>query len=111
MKCLALKHIEFLKSLPSSCKNKKKLKKKILTANGKEISAISEICYNLLKGNIPCNPNKIEKLAKYVNDIRFIANRKNSLKKRKNIIVRKGSGLMLSLIPFAISAISNLLRK
>lgn len=111
MKCLATQHWKFIKALPKICKNKKELNKTISLAKNKEILAFSEICHNLLKGHIPCSPAKKKILTNHVKDIRFIANRKNSLKKKKKLIVKKGSGFILPLIPFALAAITKIFSK
>ena len=108
MKCLATQHYEFIRSLPKQCKNKKWLKNVISNAANSEIQALSEICYNLLKGNIPCSLNRKKQLSKHVRDIRFIANKKESLKGKKKLIVKRGSGFILPLIPFALAAITKL---
>ena len=111
MKCLALDQKEFFESLVRFCKDKKTLKHIVTSANNKEILAISEICHNLLKGNIPCTPNNIKKMRKNYKSIRYLSDRNNSLKNRKKIIVKKGSGLILPLIPFAIAALSKLFNR
>ena len=74
------------------------------------ITAIAEISKNCLLGNIPlskCNYNKIKK---YKNDIRKIASKRTTLKKRRNLIVQKG-GFLNILIPTVLSLLANVIEK
>ena len=62
--------------------------RKQLIANGDRelIDCISECCANILKGNVPLNDQQKVKLCKHQNNLRKIALKKVSLKKKKQII-------------------------
>lgn len=69
------------------------------------IYAISEICLNILNGNIPLTPSEKRKLIKYKNHIRLLANKKETVKTRKVVVNQVGGALSGLLIP-AISLLS-----
>ena len=111
MNCLALNHIDFVKLLPKTCRNKRKFKKIISKATNNEIQAVSEICHNLLKGGIPCSLKNKQKLKKHVKDIRFISIKNTPIGKKKSLLTKKGSGFFLPLIPIAVAALTKLLTR
>ena len=67
-------------------------KRQFLTnlATKKDIEAVSECTINLLKGNIPLSKTQYDKFYKCKDAIRTLANRKNSLKTKKEIINQRG---------------------
>jgi hypothetical protein len=73
------------------------------------IYAISEISKNCLIGNLPLKKSEIAKLKKYRKVLRFISG-KNSLKKRKKIILQRG-GFLNILIPSALYLLSEVFSK
>ena len=111
MKCLALDNIEFIKSLKPLCKRKLKLfKSKIANAKKDEINSLSEIFNNVLNGNIKCSSYNKRRLKPHANIIRYIANRKKTIKsRRRNISTKKGGFLLGAILPAAISALGTLL--
>ena len=74
------------------------------------ISALCEIALNLLKGNIPLNPKQFSQLKKSKTLIRFIADKKNKLLKKKKKINQKG-GFLLPLLSAAIPLITGLFNR
>ena len=93
-KCLALKHIDFIKLLTSYMKKSKQFKSLIKAASTEELDAISEVVLNILRGILPYEEPKI-KFAKYAKFLRFITDtQKNSAAKRKKHFFLKGEGLL-----------------
>lgn len=92
------RNFDFIKIL---CKNKKKnLRRAILeNADPDLILCLCECCDNLLKGNVPINSEQKQKLSKHKNHIRNLANRKNTIKEKRNILIQQGGFLPLLLTP------------
>ena len=72
--------------------------------------AISEICLNILKGNIPLKKFRREKLRKYKEKIRQLAKKDLPLYKRKEITNQKGGFLSALLVPAIISLIERIFK-
>ena len=70
-KCLALKHIDFIKLLTSYREKSKQFKSLIKCASTEELNAISEVVLNILRGILPFEASK-NKFAKYAKYLRFI---------------------------------------
>ena len=111
MKCLAIEHIDFLKSLIPLCKSKRLFNSKIRGAKIVEINAISELLKNILKGNIHCSKAIKTKLKPYAGLIREIGSRGTTVGKRRNKIRQKGGFLLAALLPTAIGAIVSLIAR
>ena len=69
--------------------NPKTVKKIILSANKSLISALSEICFNFLRGNIPLSPTHRRKIKKYRKNIKTLAGR-GALKSKRQVLQRGG---------------------
>ena len=72
---------------------KSKLKlRKILIKNVPEgvITAICECCLNALKGVTPLTPHQKRRLAPYKTQLRALANRKVSRKRKKTYLTQRG---------------------
>ena len=101
-KCLALKHIDFIKLLISYKNNSKQFKNLIKCASREELDAISEIVLNILKGILPFEGPKI-KFAKYAQYLRFIGDpQNNSAANRKRALLSKGRGIVAPLLSIAV---------
>lgn len=74
-------------------------------ANKSEMSSLSEICLNILAGNVPVN---VKKLRKYKNCIRKVACRKASLKSKKKLLVKQSGGFLPLVIPALVSALAGM---
>ena len=110
-KCLASKHIDFIKLLSSYRKKSKQFKSLIKAASTEELDAISEVVLNILRGILPFEPQKI-KFAKYAKYLRFIGNpQKNSAPKRKKALVSKGRGIVAPLLSIAIPLLMDIFSK
>ena len=79
--------------------------------NKDHIQCLSEIFSNFLKKHLTLNPKIIKKLRHYQSEIREIARKKTSLKKKKGILTSKRGGNILSIIlPLATTLISKLFK-
>lgn len=89
----------------------KKRNKLIKALKRQEIESICEIFANFLKRNIPVQPQIINGLQRYQNDIRSVARKKTPLYKKKLILTsRRGGAILAALLPLAVSLISSLIR-
>ena len=67
-------------------------------ANKDQINAVSEIVLNLLKKRIPVKPPLMAQLRQHKRALREIGKKKNSLKRRRQTLVRqRGNGLWASM--------------
>ena len=74
--------------------NRHRRMKNLLHANKDQINAVSEFTLNMLKKKIPLPPPIVAKLKKHKEVLREVAKRKNSLRKRRQLLAdQKGSGL------------------
>jgi hypothetical protein len=108
-KSKAVKHKDFL-SLLSKSKSKKRRDQLIDLATKNEICAIIECVYNFLKGRVKHSHDQKQKLARYKNALRKVAQHKGSVKNSKQIIKQEG-GFLPALIPLALGAIGKILPK
>ncbi|GFR10310.1 uncharacterized protein TNCT_138061 [Trichonephila clavata] len=74
-------------------------------ADKSQIVTLSEICLNVLAGNVPVN---VKKLRRYKNCIRKVACRKVSLKAKKKLLVQQSGGFLPLLIPAVVSALAGM---
>ena len=107
-KCMAMKKIHFIQLLTSYRSKPKQFKKLLECASKHEINAITEIIFNVLKGTLPCNKKKLIKKASY---LRYIANKKNPLNKRKSYLIKKGNGILAPLLSLTVPALIRLFSK
>ena len=73
------------------------------------ITAICECCLNMLKGVIPLTPHQKRRLAQHKTQLRALANKKVSRKKKKQYLNQKGGNLLVALIPPVLGVLSGLL--
>lgn len=83
----------------------------LLRHNNELTNTLSDACANLLNGKIVINDQKLTKLKRYRRAIRAAANRKNSLRKRRNNLLGQKGGFLSILIPAALSLLTSLLGK
>ena len=111
-KCLALKHIDFIKLLASYREKSKQFKSLIKCASTEELNAISEVVLNILRGVLPFETSKKQKFAKHAKYLRFIGNpQKNSATKRKKALISKGRGIVAPLLSVAIPLLMDIFSK
>lgn len=102
------KNIELLKLL-SICKNR--MLKAVISASDKElILCLCECILNCLNGNVALGDKEKLKLKRYKTELRSLIEKRSSIKKKKNILIQKGSGFLPILLPAIISAIASLLQ-
>ncbi len=95
-------------------KLKTPLLKKIIKYSDKDfIHAISEICDNVIKGNVPLTKHQFKGLKRYYKHLKIIANKKKSIALKKKHIQVGGflPALITPLLGFLGSIISNIIVK
>ena len=84
------------------CHTKPSVTKLVLkNASPDLIKSLSEICLNVLKGNVPLTAAQKSKLSRFKHDLRKLAQKNISLKKKKTILQKGG------LFPLLIKAIAH----
>ena len=111
MSFLIVKHKDFIFKLYNLRKDKSKLLEIIKKSKNTEIRAIGELVYNILNGAVFCNHYRKRQLKRHVNSLRFLGDKKISLKKKKSKLLKGGGILLSAIIPLAINTIANLLGK
>ena len=111
MKCLILKHRNFIQKLSEIGKNKKKLLDVIKNSKQSEINSLSELTFNILKGNISCSKNKKKNLKQHLHSLRKFGDRKTTNKSKRKLLMNGGGFFLSSLIPIAISTIASLIKR
>lgn len=97
-----LKHMA--KCSPEECRH--------LIGSGSDdfITTLSEICQNLLEGNIPLSEDQVESLRKCADVLRTVSKKATSIKKKRTVLVQDGGFLFPGLIGLAIPLIKSILR-
>ena len=91
-------------------KSKPKLRKLLIdNVPANVITAICECSLNLLKGVIPLSPRQKRHLARYKTDLRDLASKKVSRKRKKRRLNKKGGNLLSALLPPVLSVLGSLL--
>ena len=108
MNSKTLKRKDFLNLLAKS-RSAKRRKQIVDRARPDDISAVSECAVNLLKNNIPLSDKNYKKFYKCKHDIRDLAKKRTSLKRKKLIIHQKG-GFLQYLIPLAIASVKAIIK-
>jgi len=85
------------------------VRKQLICDGGRDaIDCVSECCLNILKGRVPLTSEQKTYLCKHKQQLRTVALKKVSLKKKKEIIQKGGFPLVAILAP-AIAALGSLL--
>ena len=71
------------------------------------IDCVSECAKNIIKGNVPLNPAQLRRLCRERSNVRVLALKKTSLKKKRRIL-QKG-GFLGALLPPFLGVLSSLL--
>ena len=87
------RQLPFLRSVLKQA-NRKKREEQIQHANADQINAISEITYNLLRGNTGAPPDVVDGLKRYKHTLREVGKKSNSIKTRRALLLNQsGAGL------------------
>jgi len=90
---------------------KPNLRKAILRESDKSIVyAICEICDNLLIGNIPLTPTQKNKLKRYRDDLRSLAQKGKGWKAKKEHLVQTGGNFLPLLLSVVASVLPSLFK-
>lgn len=71
------------------------------------LKSLSECCYNVLHGNVPANGQQLKTLTKYKKQLRNMADRRVSLKKKRQLVTQSGGflGPLLGVIAPILSSL------
>ena len=94
--------LEYLVSLKPSDQ-----KKFISTANREILQIFTSICINILKQGLPLTHDHVKKLRKIEPQIKLLANKSHSIRKKRSIISKGGfvGTLLGTLLPVLVSGI------
>lgn len=101
------RHLTILKVLAAS---KPSHRRQLLSElDCRDIQALSEICLNLLKGNIPLTPALYDSLKKHKRTIRYIANKSQHkcVNRLRRYITNQRGGLF-PILPLILPAVASL---
>ena len=62
------------------------------------VDAVSECCLNVLKGHVPLTAKQKSRLSRHKEKLRKLAERRAAVRKRKEILVQSGDGLISALL-------------
>ena len=100
---------DFLRVL---AKSTLKLRRAILKCCHSElIKTICEVTLNVLKGVVPIDEKQKKKLRRYKTVLRTLADKKVSIKKKRESLNQAGRNFLPFLIPPVLSVLANLLSK
>jgi len=71
------------------------------------IDCVSECAKNIIKGNVPLNPAQLQRLRRDRSNVRVLASKKTSLKKKRRVL-QKG-GFLGALLPPVLGVLGSLL--
>lgn len=97
------KHCHFLNYL-SKCTPKQR-KVLLSLADKSQIACLSEICLNVLAGNVNAD---VKKLRKYKTAIRQLSKRSTCLKKKKQLLSGQTGGFLPIILPALVSALAGM---
>jgi hypothetical protein len=101
-------HSDTLKIL-AKCRSKKR-NDILKNANDELIRCLCECSSNTIYKNVPLSESQLQKLCPHKNILRFLANRRIGLKKKKlKIIKQRGGFLMPLLVPILTSIIASMI--
>ena len=88
----------FLEALLTAHSRPRQRQQLLQHANKDQINAVSEIVMNTLKNNVPLDPALMARLRKYKGPLRDIGRPKNSVLKRRTVLLRqRGQGFWTGL--------------
>lgn len=94
---------EYLKKLKRSRGKKRQELIKAMTV--KDLKLISEIAHNILKRNLEVDEKTLKRLKRHAESVRLLGKKSPSFKKKKQVLLQSGSGLLTALLIPAISAL------
>ena len=91
-------HKTFQKIKLLSLATPRALKHIIREADKSLVDAVSECCLNVLKDHVPLTAKQKSRLARHKEKLRKFAERRAGVRKRKEILVQSGDGLISALL-------------
>ena len=74
------------------------------------IATLSEICQNLLEGNIPLSDKQLDSLRESADVLREVSKKSTPIKRKRSVLVQEGGFLIPALIGMALPLIKSILR-
>jgi len=71
------------------------------------IDCVSECAKNVIKGNVPLKPTQLRRLRREISNVRVLASKKTSLKKKRRIL--QNGGFLSALLPPILGVLGSLL--
>lgn len=105
---VAYKNIHYIQLLARHKSNPKQVKKLLSCATDQELNGVAEVIFNILQGNIPCDAKKFKK---HANFLRIVSDRKKKSSGRKRVLIKRGDGVIGTLLSIAIPALISLFGK
>lgn len=101
-----MKRLNDNKHILSTLKDSNKVLQKHIVRHSKPsfVKCIEEICYNTVNGNVKLNAGELKKLKRYKKAIRFVAQPKVSISRKKKALIQHG-GFLPTLIGIVLSAV------
>jgi hypothetical protein len=78
----------------------------LATATPEQLHTLCEVCYNLLRGTIPHSIKQKQKLIRFLDEIRELADSSVPFKTKKTILVQHGGGFVGDLISPLLTGLS-----
>ena len=105
----ALKRLDYL-TLLAKTKNKKRRNALIEVSENLEVKALSECFLNFLMGEIKVPKSYIGSIRRHKNDMRLLASKSQSYKKKRKILKKAGGigDCLPRFLPFALKVLSKL---
>lgn len=103
------KSFPYLIVLNENCKNKE-IRNNILKSK-KVLCAITEIVYNILKGNIDLTKKNKRLLRNYKKELLLIARKGRNIQKNKILSDQRGAGILSTILSVGIPIIASLLSR
>lgn len=97
----------FLRLLVNSSRPKRKIL--LQGATNEQYKGLFELCLNLLRGNLPLSGKDQKQFHRQRYLIRDLANKRISIKKKKELINQRGGALIASLATFALPLVAQLI--
>jgi len=72
------------------------------------VDGVCECALNTIKGTVPLENSQKKKLSKYKKLLRYLATKKASTKRKREILIQHGKGILPFLIPAAITLFKTL---
>ena len=105
----AASHADFL-SLLAKAKQKNKRDQLLDFASNDQVLAVIECIYNVLRGAVPLASKEIGNLRKHRKPMRYLCDKKTSVREKRRVLKQKGGFLGFLLGPIISSVLSSVVK-